>query len=134
VTLVSWGAAVARTLAAAERLGAEGVSVEVIDLRSLSPLDEATVLRSIAKTGRLVIVHDAVAPFGGGAEVAAVAACLGFASLKAPVLRITPPFAPPPLPDALQTAYYPQAEDIATRTLDLLSGRTTPEASPATRT
>jgi pyruvate/2-oxoglutarate/acetoin dehydrogenase E1 component len=131
VTLVSWGAAVARTVQAAERLGAEGVSVEVIDLRSLSPLDEGTILRSIAKTGRLVIVHDAVSPFGGGAEVAAVAASKGFASLKAPVLRITPPFAPPPLPDALQAAYYPQAEDIAVRTLELLSGRSVPEASPA---
>ncbi len=134
VTLVSWGAAVARTVEAAERLAADGLSVEVIDLRSLSPLDEDAILSSIAKTGRLVIVHDAVAPFGGGAEVAAVAASRGFDSLKAPVVRITPPFAPPPLPDVLQNAYYPQAEDIAARTLDLLSGRSLPEPSRATGT
>jgi pyruvate/2-oxoglutarate/acetoin dehydrogenase E1 component len=114
VTLVSWGGAVQRTLAAAELLDAEhGVSAEVLDLRTLSPLDTGAILRSLQRTGRIAVVHDAVGPFGGGAEIAAVAASEGFALLRAPVLRITAPFAPVPLPPALQAAYYPQPERIA---------------------
>lgn len=113
VTLVSWGGAMARTLEAAEILAAEGVSAEVLDLRTLSPLDEEAILRSLDKTGRLVIVHDAVGPFGGGAEVAAVAAERAFASLKAPIRRVTAPFAHVPLPPDLERAYYPQADRIA---------------------
>jgi pyruvate/2-oxoglutarate/acetoin dehydrogenase E1 component len=110
VTLVSWGGAMPRTLAAAATLATEhGVSAEVIDLRSLSPLDEDTILTSLERTGRLVIVHDAVAPFGGGAEVAALAATRGFASLRAPVRRVTPPFAHVPFPPQLEQAYFPQA-------------------------
>jgi pyruvate/2-oxoglutarate/acetoin dehydrogenase E1 component len=113
VTLVSWGGAVQRTLAAAELLAAEhGISAEVLDLRSLSPLDRGAILRSLEKTGRIVIVHDAVGPFGGGAEVAAIAASEGFDALRAPVRRVTAPFAPVPLPPALEAAYYPQPEDI----------------------
>ncbi len=106
------------------RWRSENVSAEVLDLRTLSPLDEEAILRSLAKTGRLVIVHDAVAPFGGGAEIAAIAASAGFASLRAPVVRVTPPFAPSPLPSSLQTAYYPQPDDIVGATLALLDRRT----------
>ncbi len=113
VTLVSWGGAVQRALAAAESLAGEGISAEVLDLRALSPLDTGAILRSLEKTGRIVIVHDAVGPFGGGAEVAAVAASEGFHALRAPVRRITAPFAPVPLGAALEAAYYPQSEDIA---------------------
>src|SRR5438034_2115212 len=65
LTLVAWGGAVPRTLAAAETLEAEhSVSAEVIDLRTLSPLDEGAILASLGKTGRLVVVHDAVRPYG----------------------------------------------------------------------
>ncbi len=105
VTIVSWGAAVSRSLQAAEALAERDVSTEVLDLRTLSPLDEEAILRSLTKTGRLVVVHDAVAPFGAGAEIAAIAASAGFAALRAPVVRVTPPFAPPPLPTSLQAAY-----------------------------
>jgi len=113
VTIVSWGAAVHRALAAAELLAGEGVSAEVVDLRTLSPLDRGAILRSLERTGRLVVVHDAVGPFGAGAEVAAIAASEGFGSLRAPVRRVTAPFAPVPLGAALEAAYYPQAEGIA---------------------
>ncbi len=114
VTLVSWGGAVQRTLAAAELLaGEDGISAEVLDLRTLSPLDTGAILRSLEKTGRIVIVHDAVGPFGGGAEVAAIAASEGFHALRAPVRRVTAPFAPVPLPPALEATYYPQAQGIA---------------------
>ncbi len=113
VTLVSWGGAMGRTLAAADALGSEhGISAEVVDLRSLSPIDEETILGSLAKTGGLVIVHDAVRPFGGGAEIAALAAGEGFALLKAPVLRVTAPFAHVPFPPQLEAAYFPQVDDI----------------------
>ncbi len=122
-TVVAWGAAVPRCVRAAEELAERDISVEVLDLRTLSPLDETAILGSLAKTGRLVVVHDAVAPFGPGAEIAAIAASSGFASLQAPVVRVTPPFAPPPLPASLQTAYYPQVEDIIAATLALLGGR-----------
>jgi pyruvate/2-oxoglutarate/acetoin dehydrogenase E1 component len=121
VTLVSWGGAVQRTLAAAEQLGDEhGIAAEVLDLRTLSPMDTGAILRSLERTGRLVIVHDAVGPFGGGAEVAAVAASEGFHALRAPVRRLTAPFAPVPLGTALEAAYYPQTQDIVTTVREVL--------------
>jgi pyruvate/2-oxoglutarate/acetoin dehydrogenase E1 component len=113
VTLVAWGGAVARTLTAAERLATEdGVSAEVIDLRTLTPLDEDAILKSLAKSGRLVIVHDSVERFGPGGEIAALAASAGFESLKAPVRRLGAPFAPVPIKPELEAAYYPRAEDV----------------------
>jgi pyruvate/2-oxoglutarate/acetoin dehydrogenase E1 component len=121
VTLVSWGSAVPRTLAGAELLHAEhGIAAEVLDLRTISPLDTAAILRSLEKTGRIVIVHDAVGPFGGGAEVAAVAASEGFHALRAPIRRVTAPFAPVPLPAHLEEAYYPQAADVAAAVLEVV--------------
>jgi pyruvate/2-oxoglutarate/acetoin dehydrogenase E1 component len=122
VTLVSWGGAVQRTLAAAELLDTEhGVSAEVLDLRTLSPLDTGAILRSLQRTGRIAVVHDAVGPFGGGAEIAAVAASEGFHALRAPVRRVTAPFAPVPLGAALETAYYPQSDDIADAVREVLA-------------
>lgn len=123
VTLVSWGSAVPRTLEAADLLAAGGITADVLDLRTISPLDEDAVLRSLAKTGRLAIVHDAVGPFGGGAEIAAIAACAGFESLTAPVVRLTAPFAPPPLGKRLEQAYYPQPAQIVEAVRKLLSPR-----------
>ena len=121
VTLVSWGGAVQRTLAAAELLAAEhGIAAEVLDLRTLSPMDTGAILRSLEKTGRIAVVHDAVGPFGGGAEVAAVAASEGFPLLRAPVRRLTAPFAPVPLPAALEAAYYPQPTGIADEVVRLI--------------
>lgn len=89
LTLVTWGAMVMETLAAADRLGEEGVSAEVIDVATLKPLDMETILHSVAKTGRCVIVHEAAYTAGFGAEIAARLAEQGLLSLMAPVQRIT---------------------------------------------
>ncbi|MFP5513910.1 MAG: alpha-ketoacid dehydrogenase subunit beta, partial [Alphaproteobacteria bacterium] len=87
VTLVSYAKTVGTCMAAADTLAAAGVDAEVIDLRSLKPLDEEAILRSVAKTGRLVVVHEASRLCGVGAEIGALVAEKAFASLRAPVLR-----------------------------------------------
>ncbi len=88
VTVVALALMVRRTLEACERLAAEGISVEVIDPRTVSPLDSDTILRSVHKTGRLLIVDEAFAPFGLGAEIAARVADAGFDDLDAPIRRL----------------------------------------------
>ncbi|MEE8270861.1 MAG: alpha-ketoacid dehydrogenase subunit beta [Alphaproteobacteria bacterium] len=89
VTLVTWGAMVKETLAAADALAQEGKSAEVIDVATLKPLDMATILTSVEKTGRCVIVHEAAYTGGFGAEIAARLAEQGLLSLLAPVERVT---------------------------------------------
>lgn len=113
VTLVSYGKTVNACLAAAATLEAEGIDAEVLDLRSLKPLDEAGVLASVTKTGRAVIVHEAAGPCGVGAEIAAIVAEKAFASLKAPVMRLTGPDAPAAASFPLEAAYAPNAERVA---------------------
>ena len=89
VTLISWGAMVKETSAAAELLADEGIDAEVIDLATLKPYDEETVLESVSKTGRCVIVHEAARTGGFGAEIAALIAERGLLSLLAPPVRVT---------------------------------------------
>ena len=89
VTLVSWGAMIFETLQAAKNLEEDGVSCEVIDLATISPIDEETILESVEKTGRLVIVHEAPLSCGVGAEVAAIVADKGLFYLHAPIQRVT---------------------------------------------
>ena len=89
VTLVTWGAMTLETLRAAAELESRGVGAEVIDLASLSPIDGETVLDSVAKTGRLVIVHEAARNVGVGAEVAALVAEHALYDLRAPIRRVT---------------------------------------------
>src|SRR5205807_8033670 len=89
VTLISWGAMLKETLTAAETLDADSISAEVIDLATLKPYDEETLLGSVAKTGRCVIVHEAARTGGFGAEIAAAIAERGLTSLLAPVARVT---------------------------------------------
>ncbi|MCK9283456.1 MAG: alpha-ketoacid dehydrogenase subunit beta [Rhodocyclaceae bacterium] len=89
ITLVSWGAMLQETLAAADALEQEGIAAEVIDVATLKPLDMATILESVAKTGRCVIVHEAARSGGLGAEIAAGLAEHGLTSLLAPVKRVT---------------------------------------------
>ncbi len=112
VTVITAGSMVLRALTAAERLAADGIEAEVIDLRSISPLDRDTILGSVAKTHRLVIAHDAVKPFGFGAEIAAMVAEEALEELDARIKRIAPPFAPVPFSPSLEAAYYPQAQAI----------------------
>jgi 2-oxoisovalerate dehydrogenase E1 component beta subunit len=89
VTVVTWGAMTFETLKAAEELDKEGISAEVIDLATISPMDLDTILESVEKTGRLVIVHEAARSCGVGAEVAAGVAEKGIWDLKAPIVRVT---------------------------------------------
>jgi 2-oxoisovalerate dehydrogenase E1 component beta subunit len=89
LTLISWGAMVKETLAAAEELAADGIDAEVIDLATLKPYDEETVLASVSKTGRCVIVHEAARTGGFGAEIAALITERALLSLLAPVTRVT---------------------------------------------
>ena len=111
LTLVTWGAMVMDALAAAEALAAEGISAEVIDVASISRFDADTVLASVEKTGRCVIVHEAARTSGFGAEVAARLADEGLMSLMAPVERITAPDVIVPLP-AMEELYIPSAARI----------------------
>ncbi len=113
VTLVATQAMVLRALAAAADLEKEGVSVEVIDPRTLVPLDEATILASVAKTGRLVIAHEAVKRGGWGAELAALVAERTIDVLDAPIVRVAARNVPMPYNDSLERATIPSQQDIA---------------------
>jgi pyruvate/2-oxoglutarate/acetoin dehydrogenase E1 component len=113
VTLVSWGGVVTRALEAADICHEQGVDVEVLDLRTLSPLDEGAILESLDKTGRLVIAEDGPGHLGVGARIAALAAGAGFTSLRTPVVRVSSPFAPVPFSPILEDAYFPSREKIA---------------------
>lgn len=119
-TLVSWGGAMPRALAAAELLAARGIEVTAIDLRTLSPLDHATVAEAVAGTGRLVVLQDAPAPCSVGSEVIAHAAQHSFADLVVPPVLVCPPFAPIPSTPSLQTSFYPTAEVVATHIEDMV--------------
>ncbi|MCT9084772.1 alpha-ketoacid dehydrogenase subunit alpha/beta [Streptomyces fulvoviolaceus] len=113
ITLVSWSRMVQDALAAAELLAGEGISVEVIDLRTIAPLDRETVLASLAKTNRLVIAHEAVRDFGVGAELSALAVDEGFWHLDAPVTRVAPPPVPAPYAPSLERVWLPSRDTIA---------------------
>jgi acetoin:2,6-dichlorophenolindophenol oxidoreductase subunit beta len=112
VTLVSYGKAVNLSLEAAEQLAAGGCSAEVIDLRTLKPLDEATILRSVHKTSRLIVVHEANRLCGIGAEIAALVSEKAFDALSAPVIRLTGPDAPSAASRVLEQAATPQVSAI----------------------
>jgi pyruvate dehydrogenase E1 component beta subunit len=89
------------------------VELEILDLRSLQPWDEATVLASVARTHRAIVVHEAVRAFGAGAEIAATIGEKGFDDLDAPVVRVGAPFMPVPFARSLEARYLPDANAIA---------------------
>lgn len=120
VTLVCVGSMVQRALAAADFLSREGIEVEVLDLRTVSPLDKDGILASVARTHRLVIAHDAAKPFGFGAEVAAIVAEEALSELDAPIRRVAAPWAPIGTAPAQELAYYPGTEDITAAIRSLL--------------
>ena len=113
VTVVSVSRMVHEALAAADELAGEDISVEVIDLRTVAPLDMAPILASVHKTNRLVIAHEAVVPFGIGAEIAATVAREGFWDLDAPIQRVGAAATPPPYAPDLEKAWLPDRTDIA---------------------
>lgn len=104
-TLVTYGATVGVCLKTAELMAQEGVELEVIDLRSIQPWDKATVLESLSRTHRALVVHEAVQAFGVGAEIVATIADEGFDDLDAPVLRVAAPFMPAPFASSLEKGY-----------------------------
>jgi pyruvate/2-oxoglutarate/acetoin dehydrogenase E1 component len=112
VTLIAYSAMVSYALEAAERLAAEGISVEVIDLRTLTPLDMTTIAASVTKTHRAIIAHEAVRNGGFGAEIAARIGEELFDELDAPVLRVACPFVPIPFAPELERALLPGPDNI----------------------
>ena len=113
VTIVAIGGMVPRALGAAEKLAQEGVSAEVLDPRSLVPLDKGAILDSVAKTGRLVVVDMAHKTCSAASEIAAIVAMEGFWSLKAPIQRLATVNVPIPFSTALEPLCYPTVESIA---------------------
>jgi len=120
VTIVTWGAVVHDAQAAAETLAAEGISAEIIDVATLKPLDSTTILASVEKTGRCVIVHEAPLSGGFGAEIAALVAEHGLMSLLAPVQRVAGYDTVMPL-FRTEQRYLPDAGRIATAIRGLLA-------------
>jgi pyruvate/2-oxoglutarate/acetoin dehydrogenase E1 component len=112
VTICALGAMVPKALEAAERLDGEGVSAEVIDVRSLVPLDARTIIGSVGRTGRLVTVEENPRLCGWGAEVASIVAEEAFFSLDGPIVRVTTPHVPLPAADVLEDAAIPSVERI----------------------
>lgn len=113
LSIVTLAAAVCESLAAAQMLEAEGISAEVVDIRTVAPLDRRTIVRSVIKTGRLLVVDPAPGMCGVAAEVAASAAEDAFEHLQAPTIRITAPEIPVPYSPDLERLMYPTAERIA---------------------
>lgn len=112
LTLVSYGQMMFSVMQAVEELGKAGVSVEVIDLRTVSPWDKETVLASAEKTGRLLVVHEAGRNFGPGAEIAATVQEELFGKLKAPVGRLGAPYCSVPFAKKLEDAFLVQPPEI----------------------
>jgi len=122
VTIVALSRLVHDALAAADRLAAEdGIEAEVIDPRTLVPLDLETIVESVKRTGRLVVAHEAVEHGGFGAEIAAQVQRAAFDYLDAPVVRVGAPFAPIPLSPPLEDAYLPGADEVVAAVRGMLA-------------
>ena len=120
ITLVATSYMVTEAIKAAASLEKDGIDTELIDPRSLKPLDQETLLKSVKKTGRLVIADAGWKTCGVGAELAALIAEEAFSYLKAPIVRVSLPDAPAPASSALEKAYYPRAKDIISAAKSLL--------------
>jgi pyruvate dehydrogenase E1 component beta subunit len=123
VTIAATSYMVCESLKAAKNLGKEGISVEVVDLRSIKPLDKELLFKSVKKTGRLVVVDGTWKTGGVAAEVCAQVATEIFNTLEAPVLRVTLPDAPAPASSALEKAYYPTAAKVQEAVHELVDSK-----------
>jgi pyruvate/2-oxoglutarate/acetoin dehydrogenase E1 component len=112
ITIVSYSAMVNQALLAAEQLAGEGIDAEVVDVRSLEPFDADTIINSVKKTGRVVIVHEACKKGGFGAEIAATVQEAAFTYLKTPIRRVAAPFLPVPFAPILEKSFLPNKEDV----------------------
>ena len=120
VTIVALSRLVHDALAAADELAADGIEAEVIDPRTLVPLDLEAIVESVARTHRLVVAHEAVAHGGFGAEIAAQVQATAFDYLDAPIERVGAPFAPVPFSPPLEDAYLPGRAEVAAAVRSLL--------------
>jgi 2-oxoisovalerate dehydrogenase E1 component beta subunit len=112
LTIVTYGAMLQTALQAAEKALAGGVSVEVVDLRTVFPIDKETVLNSVAKTSKAIMLYEDTRTLGIGAEVAAIIAEEGFEHLDGPILRVSAPDAPVPFSPPLEDFFIPQVDDV----------------------
>ncbi|GAG09885.1 unnamed protein product [marine sediment metagenome] len=112
VTVVATARMVHEAMKAAEELAADGISLEIIDPRTITPLDKETILASVKKTSRLVVAHEAVRAYGVGAEIAAVVAEEAFDYLDAPIKRVGAVFTPVPFSKPMEQFCLPWADDI----------------------
>ena len=119
-TVVAISLMVHHAIKAAEQLAAEGISIEIIDPRTVSPLDTETILQSVAKTGRVLIVDEAFQPCSVASEIAAQIADAGFDDLDAPIKRLNGAFTPTPYSPTLEKAIVPQVEDVVSAIRELL--------------
>jgi len=120
VTIVAVSYMVIEALKAAEKLQAENISAEVIDLRTIKPLDEAIIFESLAKTGKLLITDTGSKTGGVASEISALVAEKAFHLLKKPIVRVCCPDVPTPASDILEKAYYQDSESIYTKVIDLM--------------
>ena len=114
LSVITYGAMVHIALEAAEALDQEGIDIEVVDLRTLSPLDKQTIMDSVRKTSKVIILHEATKTGGIGGEVAALLAEECFSSLDAPIMRITAPDTPVPYSPPLEEFFLPNVNDVLT--------------------
>jgi pyruvate/2-oxoglutarate/acetoin dehydrogenase E1 component len=112
VSIVTYAAMLHVALDAAERAAKDGISVEVLDLRTLLPLDEGSILASAAKTGKVMVLHEATRTGGPGGEIAALIAERSFEHLDAPVMRVAPPDTPVPYAPTLEEYFLPNADKV----------------------
>lgn len=113
ISIITYGAMVHASMEAAEMVAGEGVSVEILDLRTLLPMDRAGILATVRKTGRALIVHEATKTGGPGGEIAALIAEHAFLDLDAPIVRVAPPDTPVPYSPPLEEFFLPNAAKIA---------------------
>jgi pyruvate dehydrogenase E1 component beta subunit len=123
VTVVTYSLMTNRSLEAAERLAAQGISVEVVDLRTLSPMDMPTVLESVRRTRHLVVVHEAIKRGGIGGDIAATVAEEAFDSLDGPIVRVAGRNTTIPFNPGLQRGVIPSVDDIVAGIQAALQGR-----------
>ncbi|MCX5907997.1 MAG: alpha-ketoacid dehydrogenase subunit beta [Deltaproteobacteria bacterium] len=121
ITVISYSLMIHKVLKAAEEVAKQGIAAEVIDLRTLSPLDKETILKSVKKTGRLLIVHQANTTCGFGAEIAAMVASEGFEFLTGPIHRLGSLDVPVPYSPAMETFVLPNEEKIAAKIISIVN-------------
>ena len=114
IVLITYGAMLYTALEAASQLASEGIELEVVDLRSLVPLDRETILESVRRVSKVMILHEDTRTGGMGAEIAAVVAEEAFDDLDGPIVRITAPDTPVPYSPPLEDVFIPQPDDVVT--------------------